>query len=277
MSLLQGMNGWGAQILLEVNSVLLTFLFAYFRGFVETAIRAIWELIIDVHGGGGHLAAATVGPLAIGLVSAGAWYLTHKLSHRVTGGHVTGLDTVAFAIFGYIGRVPAVKYGLFAYAWNWIKCVLFVGAIFGGCALGALTSQHMIKGNPINGAMLPHASLLGREGYYFLLPLILETVFVMARLYLANPMVDAYPSAAGIASMVVGGSAIIGGYIGNNGHYDFILPLAIAAVGGQSVKFFGFAVLGWLGALICGILIFALVGVQHVAQNTVFKNHAKRT
>lgn len=271
-STLEGTCSMTSYVVCEIVSVVLVFCFSIFRGFFEAAIRSVMEQTVAINGAAGHLAVSVVGPLVIGLVSAGSWFVLYMASVRVTGGHLTGLDTIALAIHGYIGRVPTKKYSLMAYGWNWIKCVLFIAAIWVGLYLGALISRDMVKLNPDNGAMLPHASLSDREGFYFLLPLLTGTLYVALRLYLANPFVDVTPSAPVIVAALIGLTSTIGAYIGNNGHYDFLLPLAIAASTSGSLKFFGYAVLGWAGALLAGILVFHVHALQHVMQNNIFGN-----
>lgn len=275
-SMLGGQSKLVANIVLEILSVVLVFSISYFRGFFDTALRAIWELIVAVHGAPGHLLAASVGPLVIGLGSGLLWYACHSLTHRVTGGHITGLDTIAFGIFGYLGRVPSKKVTVASYLWNLVKAALFCAAIYGGLTLGALTAKDMIKANPIDGGMEPHASLLGREGFYFLLPLISTGLFVAARLYTGNPFVDGQPSAAGLVGCIVALGATVSAYVGNNGHTDFILPLAIATVTKGKLKDFGFAILGFFGGMLLGMFIYILHLIQHVMQNTIFGNSSKR-
>jgi hypothetical protein len=275
-SMLSGIDRTVSNIVLEIMSVVLVVAISYFRGFGDAALRSIWELIVAVHGASGHVLAASVGPLVIGLGSGLLWYVCHSLTHRVTGGHITGLDTVAFGLMGYLGRVPSKKVTLASYLWNLVKMALFCGAIYGGLVLGALTAKDMIKANPIDGGMEPHASLLGREGFYFLLPLISSSLFVAARLYTGNPFVDGQPSAAGLVSSIVAVFAAISAYVGNNGHTDFILPLAIATVTTGKLKDFGFAILGFFGGMFLGMLVYVLHCLQHVMQNNIFGNSSSK-
>lgn len=275
-SMLEGQSKFASNVVLEVMSVVLVFAISYFRGFGEAALRSIWELIVAIHGASGHLLAASLGPLVIGIGSGLLWYVCHSLTHRVTGGHITGLDTIAFGLFGYIGRLPSKKVSVLSYLWNLAKVVLFCAAIYGGLTLGALTARDMIKGNPADGGMEPHASLMGRQGFYFLLPLISTAVFVAARLYTGNPFVDAQPSSAVIIGSIVTLFSTISAYVGNNGHTDFILPLAIATVTKGKLKDFGFAILGLFGGMLLGMLIYVLHLVQHVMQNNIFGNFSSK-